>query len=64
MIIGDPSLSAKAMSEKMSETDSITDRTIRRDLADLQNKGILKREGGRKEGHWTIITNNELFENT
>lgn len=55
MIIGDPSLSAKAMSEKMSEIDSVTDRTIRRDLTDLQNKGILKRKGGRKNGEWVIV---------
>lgn len=29
--------------------------TVKRDLADLQAKGILTREGGRKEGRWVII---------
>ena len=64
MIIGDSSLSAKAMSEKMSEMDSITDRTIRRDLADLQNKGILKREGGRKNGEWVIVYSPQIESKT
>lgn len=34
---------------------SVTDRTIRMDIAVLQSKGILTREGGRKEGRWVII---------
>ena len=34
---------------------SVTDRTIRTDIADLQAKGILTREGGRKDGRWVII---------
>lgn len=29
--------------------------TVKRDLADLQAKGILTRVGGRKEGRWVII---------
>ena len=64
MIVRDPSLSAKAMSEKMSETDSITDRTIRRDLTDLQNKGILKRKGGRKNGEWVITYSPQIESET
>ena len=28
--------------------------TVKRDLADLQAKGIIAREGGRKNGRWVI----------
>ena len=30
-------------------------RTIRRDLASLQSKGILRRDGGSKTGHWVTL---------
>ena len=30
-------------------------RTIIRDIEELQAKGVLVREGGRKEGHWVIV---------
>ena len=46
-----PALTAKEMSEKAG----IVPRTIQRDLAELQTKGIITREGGRKEGKWVII---------
>jgi ATP-dependent DNA helicase RecG len=52
------------MSEKMSEMDSVTDRTIRRDLTDLQNKGILKRKGGRKNGEWVITYSPQIESET
>ena len=55
MIVSDPTLSAKAMSEKMSEKTDVTERTIRRDLSNLQKKGLLSREGGRKNGRWVIV---------
>ena len=29
--------------------------TVKRDLADLQTKGIIAREGGRKNGRWVIL---------
>ena len=54
-ITEDPALSAKEMSEKMSEKDGVNERTIERDLANLKKLGILAREGGRKEGRWVII---------
>ena len=60
MMALDTTLSAKAISERISEASGskimITERTIQRDLATLQKKGILSREGGRKEGHWVIKT--------
>ena len=34
---------------------SVVKRTIERDLADLQKKGILIREGNTSAGHWEII---------
>ena len=55
IISANPSLSARAISERMSEKAGIVPRTIQRDLAELQTKGIIIREGGRKEGKWVII---------
>ena len=46
---------SERMSERMSEKAGIVPRTIQRDLAELQTKGIIIREGGRKEGKWVII---------
>ena len=39
---------------EMSRKAAVTERTIKRDLADLQLRGVLRRVGGRKEGHWEI----------
>ena len=59
----DPTMSAKAISEKISEKTSekftITDRTIESDLAHLKKIGILTREGGRKDGKWVIVIENK-----
>lgn len=40
---------------KMTEKIKASDKTIRREIAGLQKKGILTREGGRKDGRWVII---------
>ena len=40
--------------ENLSGKMSVNERTIRRDLSDLQEKGLLKRVGGRKNGHWVL----------
>ena len=59
----DPTMSAKAISEKISEKTSekftVTDRTIESDLAHLKKIGILTREGGRKDGKWVIVIENK-----
>ena len=55
MIAMDPTLSAKSISEKISEKTDVTARTIENDIAKLKKLGILKREGGRKDGTWVII---------
>lgn len=62
-----PTLSAKAISEKISEKTSektsenlnVTDRTIENDLAQMKRRGILHREGGRKDGRWVIDIDKE-----
>ena len=56
MIAMDPTLSAKAISEKISEKTDVTVGTIENDIAKLKRLGILKREGGRKDGTWVIVT--------
>lgn len=54
----DNKLSVKGISEKIVEMTSgkvsVTDRTIRMDIAALQSKGILTRKGGRKDGCWIL----------
>ena len=58
LINDNPFISAKEISEKISDKTSgktITDRTIQTDLAKLKKMGCLTREGGRKEGRWIII---------
>ena len=62
LVASDPSISAKAISDKISEKTSekgITDRTIQNDIAKLKKLGILTREGGRKEGKWVIVIENK-----
>ena len=40
--------------KQMSETLSVSQRTIKRDLSTLQKKGILKHEGKDNDGVWII----------
>ena len=40
---------------EMSQKTGMTHRTIQRDLATLSEKGVLTREGGRKDGKWVVI---------
>jgi ATP-dependent DNA helicase RecG len=40
---------------QMSEILSVSQRTIERDLANLQNNGILKHEGKDNDGAWVIV---------
>ena len=42
--------------KQMSETLSVSQRTIERDLAALQKMGVLKREGKDNDGKWVIIS--------
>jgi DeoR/GlpR family transcriptional regulator of sugar metabolism len=38
----------------MTQKMNVSEKTIKRELAILQEKDILIREGGRKEGRWVI----------
>ena len=44
------------MSEIMSETLSVSQRTIERDLSAMKEMGILKREGKDNDGIWAILS--------
>ena len=46
-----PTISAK----QMSETLSVTTRTIERDLSMMKKAGVLKREGKDNDGVWIAI---------
>lgn len=50
LVKGSPTITAK----QMSETLSVTSRTIERDLAALQKIGVLRREGKDNDGMWII----------
>ncbi len=41
--------------KQMSETLSVSQRTIERDLSTLQKKGFLKREGKDNDGIWVVV---------
>ena len=41
--------------KQMSETLSVSQRTIERDLSTLQKKGILKHEGKDNDGVWIVL---------
>lgn len=40
---------------ELLEKVKVSEKTIRRELSVLYEKGILIREGGRKDGRWTIV---------
>lgn len=44
---------------EMSLKTNVTERTIKRDIATLQELGIISREGGRKDGSWIIKQDEE-----
>lgn len=50
LIDGDGSISREEMSRKIS----VSLATVKREIKELQIKGIISREGGRKDGRWVI----------
>ncbi len=42
------------LTQKMTQKVNVSEKTIKRELAILQGKGFLIREGGRKKGKWVI----------
>lgn len=51
MIAGDETLT----SQKIAQKTGVSQRTILKDLTQLQALGILARDGGRKDGTWVIV---------
>lgn len=47
-----PSITTSELAQKID----VKFRTLQRYISQLQSLGVLAREGGRKEGHWVIIT--------
>ena len=52
-IKNEPTISAAEMSQRLNAAS----RTIQRDIAELQNLGVLERKGGRCSGQWIIKIN-------
>ena len=44
---------------EMAQKANVAEITIKRELATLQEKDILTREGGRKDGRWVILKSKE-----
>ena len=42
-------------SQKIAQKTGVSQRTILKDLTQLQALGILARDGGRKDGTWVIV---------
>ncbi|MCR4664990.1 MAG: DeoR family transcriptional regulator [Paludibacteraceae bacterium] len=51
LIREDNTLTISQMTQKLK----VSEKTIKRDIATLQEAGFLVREGGRKDGKWQII---------
>ena len=55
LLAEDSTLTSQKISQKISQKKSISSRTVKADLSDLQKKGIISREGGRKNGYWQLL---------
>lgn len=55
IIKDNPNITAKGM----SETLSVTQRTVERDLAILQKAGIIRHEGKVNAGIWVVLENSK-----
>lgn len=51
LIKKNPRISASEMSPVLS----VVTKTIKRDLVDIQKKGVLLREGNTSAGHWVLL---------
>ncbi len=40
---------------ELAELIGITERSVQRNIQKLQNDGLLRRIGGRKEGRWEVL---------
>ena len=58
----DGSLTSQKISQKISQKKPISIRTIITDMKVLQDIGYIKRIGGRKDGHWLVLsTDNKIY---
>lgn len=58
----DGSLTSQKISQKISQKKPISIRTIISDMKVLQDIGYIKRIGGRKDGHWLVLsTDNKIY---
>ena len=55
LLTNDHTLTSQKISQKISQKKPVSMRTILKDLAELQQKGLLRREGGRKNGYWQLL---------
>jgi ATP-dependent DNA helicase RecG len=55
LLTKDHTLTSQKISQKISQKKPVSMRTILKDLAELQQKGFLRREGGRKNGYWQLL---------
>ena len=55
LLADDRTLTSQKISQKISQKKPVSSRTIKTDLFDLQKKGIISREGGRKNGYWQLL---------
>ncbi len=55
LILGLIKLKPTTTVKEMSVTLSVTERTISRDLAKLQEQNIVKRHGADNDGYWEVI---------
>lgn len=55
MMLNNPRISVKEMSLVLS----LAERTIKRDVAAMQKRGLLVREGNTSVGHWVVIKEKE-----
>lgn len=57
-----PELTSQKISQKISQINSASARTIIKDMKVLQEVGLLQRVGSKKEGHWEVIVPDDIIE--
>ena len=57
-----PELTSQKISQKISQINAASVRTIIKDMNVLQATGLLKRVGSKKDGHWEVIALDDIIE--
>ena len=50
-VIANPAITQKELAASIGKSE----RTIKRRMTDLQEKGYLRREGGKRSGRWEVL---------